>query len=61
MKQDQQRNVSLDSRIHQTEDEWTARQRSREWLKLLGVLAIVLFILLLAFLRFGRTIPWGAR
>ena len=37
------------------------RQRSRERRKLIGLLAVALFILLLAFLRFGKTIPWGAR
>jgi hypothetical protein len=30
-------------------------------MKLVGLLVIILFILALAFLRFGRTIPWGAR
>ncbi len=37
------------------------RQRSHERRKLIGLLAIALFILALAFLRFGKTIPWGAR
>jgi len=30
-------------------------------MKLAGILVIVLFILALAFIRFGKTIPWGAR
>jgi len=30
-------------------------------MKLIGLLVVVLFILALAFLRFGKTIPWGAR
>lgn len=38
-----------------------ARQQSRERKKLIGLIVIALFILALAFLRFGRTIPWGAR
>jgi hypothetical protein len=37
------------------------RQRARERVKLVGLLVIALFILVLAFLRFGKTIPWGAR
>jgi hypothetical protein len=41
--------------------EWYERQKSRERLKLVGLLAIALLILLIAFLRFGSTIPWGAR
>jgi len=51
----------LDSDTRQTQAEWQARYRSRERRKLVGLLAIVLFILVLAFLRFGKTIPWGAR
>jgi hypothetical protein len=37
------------------------RQEARDRSKLVGMIAIALFILLLALLRFGRTIPWGAR
>jgi hypothetical protein len=37
------------------------RQRTRDRRKLIGLLAIALFILLLAFIRFGKSIPWGAR
>jgi hypothetical protein len=40
---------------------WIARQRSRERQKLLGMLLVAVIILVLAFLRFGKTIPWGAR
>jgi hypothetical protein len=29
--------------------------------KLVGLLVIALLILIIAFVRFGRTIPWGAR
>ena len=47
-------------RLHKSE-EWHERQKSRERLKLIGLLAVALLILLIAFLRFGRTIPWGAR
>jgi len=49
------------SDTRQTQAEWEARHRSRERRKLFGLLVIVLLILVLAFLRFGKTIPWGAR
>ena len=45
----------------QRDPEWIARRHARERQKLLGLLALALFILVLAFVRFGRTIPWGAR
>jgi len=41
--------------------DWYERQKSRERLKLIGLLAIAVLILLIAFARFGKTIPWGAR
>ena len=41
--------------------ELQARQRARDQRKVIGLLAIALFILLLAFIRFGKHIPWGAR
>jgi len=41
--------------------EWHERQKSRERIKLIGLLIIALLILLIAFIRFGKTIPWGAR
>jgi hypothetical protein len=41
--------------------EWYECQKSRERIKLIGLLVIALLILLIGFLRFGRTIPWGAR
>ena len=50
-------NAPSDERLRELE----ARRRSRERGKLIGLIAIALFILALAFLRFGRTIPWGAR
>jgi hypothetical protein len=34
---------------------------ARERRKVIGLIVIVLIILAIAFLRFGRTIPWGAR
>lgn len=37
------------------------RQRVRERQKLLGLMVLVIFILALAFVRFGKAIPWGAR
>jgi hypothetical protein len=41
--------------------EWYERQKSRERVKLTGLLILALVILLIAFVRFGKTIPWGAR
>ena len=46
---------------HSKSSEWYERQKSRERVKLIGLLAIAIIILLIAFLRFGKTIPWGAR
>jgi hypothetical protein len=40
--------------------EWYERQRSGERVKLIGLLIIAVIILLIA-VRFGKTIPWGAR
>jgi hypothetical protein len=48
-------------RPQEAEASFVARQRARERQKLLGLLVVVLFILALAFVRFGKTIPWGAR
>jgi len=61
VEQDQKPGRRFDSDTPQTQAEWQARYRLRERLKLVGILAIALFILALAFLRFGKTIPWGAR
>jgi hypothetical protein len=61
VEQGQEPDRNLDSDTRQMQDEWATRYRSRERLKLAGLLVIVLFILALAFLRFGKTIPWGAR
>ena len=41
--------------------EWYERQKSRERVKLTGLLVLALVILLIALVRFGKTIPWGAR
>jgi hypothetical protein len=46
---------------HSKGREWHERQNSRERVKLVGLLVIALVILIIAFVRFGRTIPWGAR
>jgi hypothetical protein len=59
--EDQLPDRKVDPNTGLTPSEWQARYRSRERLKLLGLLVIVLFILALAFFRFGKTIPWGAR
>jgi hypothetical protein len=40
---------------------WYERHKSAERKKLVGLLVIALLILLVAFFRFGKTIPWGAR
>jgi len=48
-------------RSQEPDAQWVARQRAREKQKLIGLLALALLILLFAFLRFGKTIPWGAR
>ena len=61
MEQGQQPSRNFDSNIRQSQAELAARYRARERRKLVGVLVIVLFILALAFFRFGRTIPWGSR
>ena len=37
------------------------RRLAHDRVRVFGVLVIVLFILLLAFFRFGHTIPWAAR
>ena len=41
--------------------EWYERQKSRERVKLMGLLILAVIILMIAFVRFGKTIPWGAR
>jgi hypothetical protein len=41
--------------------DWYERQKSRERIKLIGILVLALVILLIAFVRYGKTIPWGAR
>lgn len=61
MEQGQQPDYKFDSDTRQSQAEWAARYRSRERRKLVGVLLIVLFVLALAFFRFGHAIPWGAR
>jgi hypothetical protein len=61
VEQGQQPDRGFDSDGRQTDAERTARYRSRERTKLLGILVIVLIILVLAFFRFGKTIPWNAR
>jgi hypothetical protein len=43
------------------ERELQQRQLSRERVKVIGLLAIAVIIMVLAFLRYGSTIPWAAR
>ncbi|MFZ0707342.1 MAG: hypothetical protein WAM71_17210, partial [Candidatus Korobacteraceae bacterium] len=45
----------------QNDSQWVARQRARERQKLIGLLLLVLFIVVLVLVRFGKTVPWGAR
>jgi len=61
VEQGQQHHPYVHSEACKTQAEWVVRQRARERRKLIGVVVIVVFILALAFFRFGRTIPWGAR
>ena len=53
----------LQGPVEQEERERELNQRhlARERLKVVGVLAVLLLILILTFVRFGKTIPWGAR
>jgi hypothetical protein len=37
------------------------RRMAHDRIRVIGMLVIVVFILLLTFLRFGKTIPWSAR
>jgi hypothetical protein len=37
------------------------RRMAHDRIRVIGMLAIVVFILLLTFLRFGKAIPWSAR
>jgi hypothetical protein len=50
-----------DSDAREHDADWKARYRLRERAKVFGLLVLVIFILALAFFRFGPTIPWGAR
>jgi hypothetical protein len=54
-------NLGPNSNSPEKDSAWHARHRSRERAKLWGLLVLIVFILALAFFRFGRTIPWGAR
>jgi hypothetical protein len=40
--------------------QWYEGQKSREHIKLVGLLVFARLILLIDFLRLGKTIPWGA-
>lgn len=46
---------------HSKSSDWYERQKSRERLKLVGLLVIALVILFIALVRFGKTIPRGAQ
>jgi hypothetical protein len=49
------------SRPDQRESDPNKSYLSRERRKVAGLLILLIGILVLAFLRFGTTIPWGAR
>lgn len=55
------RKLPANLRPDEREQELLQRQHVRERTKLVGLIALALLLLALAFLRFGRTIPWGAR
>jgi hypothetical protein len=48
-------------RSEDREPEPRQRLLSRERRRVFGLLVIAFIILAIAFLRFGKTIPWGAR
>ena len=55
-------NAELPSSLDSSKSpEWYERQKSRERIKLIGLLVVALLTLLIGFLRFGKTIPWAAR
>jgi hypothetical protein len=55
--------VPADHNLRPDEREFALQQRrlAHDRVRVIGMLAIVIFILLLTFLRFGKSIPWGAR
>jgi hypothetical protein len=56
-----QRGRANSIRPEEREIELRLRYLARERRKVIGLVIIAIFILALAFLRFGKTIPWGAR
>ncbi len=57
----EQPHSAISLREQERERELQNRHVAHERHKVIGLLVIALFILLLAFLRFGKSIPWGAR
>jgi len=55
--------VAADHQLRADERDLALQQRrlAHDRVRVIGMLVIVLFILLLAFFRFGKTIPWAAR
>lgn len=53
--------LTSDNSREENDPAWIARQRERERQKLIGLVVVALIILVICFVRFGRTIPWGAR
>jgi hypothetical protein len=50
-----------DLRLDEREKALAERRRAHDRIRVVGMLAILVFILLLTLLRFGKTIPWSAR
>ena len=48
-------------RQDEREEALAARRLAHDRIRVIGLLAIVILILLLTFVRFGKTIPWSAR
>jgi hypothetical protein len=55
--------VATDEHLRSDERDTALAERrlAHDRIRVLGLLIIVVFILLLTFVRFGKTIPWSAR
>jgi len=47
--------------VRSQRERWAAGQRWRERRKILGLLLVAFLILIIAFARLAKPIPWGAR
>jgi len=51
-----------DVRLRREEQDFATDQiKSRNRVRVVGLLLVALFLLLMAFLRYGKTVPWAAR